>query len=129
MDNILLDPHNSSHRSTSQPHSIIAKYTGYQTGFIYHYYYSFKICRRLYSVEALVSGYHPRDAKKVPVTGAGGRLQEWKNREFVWELRKTCFFVKATVGRAIRLRECSLEELPLYFSRNFSSKLSGVLYT
>ena len=91
VDNILLDPHNSSHRSTSQPHSIIAKYTGYQTGFIYHYYYSFKICRRLYSVEALVSGYHPRDAKKVPVTGAGGRLQEWKNREFVWELRKTCF--------------------------------------
>ena len=76
-----------------------------------------------------MSGYHPRDAKKVPVTGAGGRLQEWKNTEFVWEFRKTCFFVKAAVGRAIRLRECSLGELPLYFSRNFSSKLSGVLYT
>ena len=29
----------------------------------------------LYTVEALVSG-HPRDAKKVSVTGAG-RLREW----------------------------------------------------
>ena len=38
-------------------------------------------------------------------------------------------FVKATVGKAIRLRECSLGELPLYFSRNFSSKLSSILYT
>ena len=44
-------------------------------------------------------------------------------------VEKNVFFVKATVGRAIRLRECSLEELTLYFSRNFSSKLSGVLYT
>ena len=44
-------------------------------------------------------------------------------------VEKNVFFVKATVGRAIRLRECSLEDLPLYFSRNFSSKLSGVLYT
>ena len=31
---------------------------------------------------------HPRDAKKVPVTGAA-RLRECKNTEFVWELRKT----------------------------------------
>ena len=31
---------------------------------------------------------HPRDAKKVPVTGAG-RLRQCKNTEFVWELRKT----------------------------------------
>ena len=31
---------------------------------------------------------HPRDAKKVPLTGAG-HLQECKNTEFVWELRKT----------------------------------------
>ena len=40
-------------------------------------------------VEALVSG-HGRDAKKVPVTGAG-RLRECKNTEFVWEVRKTRF--------------------------------------
>ena len=36
-----------------------------------------------------VSG-HPRDAKKVFITGAG-RLRESKNTEFVWELRKTGF--------------------------------------
>ena len=40
-------------------------------------------------VEALVSG-HGRDAKKVPVTGAG-RLRECKNTEFVREVRKTRF--------------------------------------
>ena len=33
---------------------------------------------------------HPRDAKKVPVPGAG-RLRECKNTEFVGELRKTGF--------------------------------------
>ena len=31
---------------------------------------------------------HPRDAKKVFVTGAGC-LRECKNTEFAWELRKT----------------------------------------
>ena len=38
-------------------------------------------------VEALVSGL-PQDVKKVSVTGAGS-LQECKNTEFEWELRKT----------------------------------------
>ena len=38
-------------------------------------------------MEVLVRG-HPRDAKKVPVTGAA-RLRECKNTEFVLELRKT----------------------------------------
>ena len=33
---------------------------------------------------------HPRNAKKVSITGAG-RLRESKNTEFVWELRKTGF--------------------------------------
>ena len=33
---------------------------------------------------------HPRDAKKESETGAG-RLQERKNTEFVWELRKMGF--------------------------------------
>ena len=42
--------------------------------------------RRLYTVEALVSGHHPLDAKKVPAIGAG-RLRECKNTEFVWDLR------------------------------------------
>ena len=78
-----------------------------------------------------MSGYHPRDAKKVPATGAGGRLQE--NIEVKYRVcmgvEKNVVFVKATVGRAIRLRECSLGEVPLYFSRNFSSKLSSILYT
>ena len=44
-------------------------------------------------------------------------------------VEKNVVFVKATVGRAIRLRQCSSGELPLYFNLNFSSKLSGVLYT
>ena len=43
-------------------------------------------------VEALVSR-HPRDSNKVFVTGAGC-LGECKNTEFVWGLRKTCFFFK-----------------------------------
>ena len=38
-------------------------------------------------MEVLVRG-HPRDAKKVPLTGAG-RLRECKNTELFWELRKT----------------------------------------
>ena len=41
------------------------------------------------TVEALVSG-HPRDVKKVSITGAGC-LRETKNTEVVWELRKTGF--------------------------------------
>ena len=35
-----------------------------------------------------------------------------KNTEFVWDLRKTGFFLKAAVSRAVRLRECPLGELP-----------------
>ena len=123
MDNILLDLYNSSH-PTSQPHSIIAKYTWHQKGFFYHYviiYYSFKIFRRLYTVETLVGGNHPREAKKVPVTGAS-RLRECKIRSLYGSLEKRGF-VKAAVGRAIRLRVCSRErELPLYFRRNLSSR-------
>ena len=53
----------------------------------------------IHTVEALVSG-HPRDAKKVFVTGAG-HLQEFKITKFVWELRKT-HFVKVAVSRAFR---------------------------
>ena len=49
-------------------------------------------------VEALVSR-HPRDSNKVFITGAGC-LGECKNTEFVWGLRKTCFFL----NRAVRLR-------------------------
>ena len=85
VDNTLLDLHNSSH-PTSHPHSIIAKYTRHQKGFICYHYYSFRMFRCLYTVEALVSGHHPWDAKKVPVIGAG-RLRECKNTEFVWDLR------------------------------------------
>ena len=40
-----------------------------------------------------------------------GRLRECVNTEFVWELKHG--FVKAVVGRAVRLRECPLRELPL----------------
>lgn len=65
----------------------------------------------LHTVEALVSG-HPWDAKNVLVTVAG-HLREFKNTEFVWELRKM-YFAKAVVSRAFRLRECPLGELPLY---------------
>ena len=39
--------------------------------------------------EALLSGHLP-DAKKVSITVAGPLL-EYKNTEFVWELRKTKF--------------------------------------
>ena len=47
------------------------------------------------------------------ITGAG-RLQEWKNKEFVREFRKKGF-VKVAVNRdVIRLRECPLAEIPLY---------------
>ena len=67
--------------------------------------------RYKHTVEALVSG-HPRDAKKVFVTGAG-HLREFKNTEFVWELRKT-HFVKVAISRAFRLRERPLGEHPLY---------------
>ena len=64
-------------------------------------------------MEALEGG-HPRDAKKVFVTGAG-RLRECKDTEFVWELRKTGFVKMAVqLSRAVRLRECPLGQLPLY---------------
>ena len=43
----------------------------------------------MYTGEALISG-HPRDVKKVSITGAG-RLRKCKNTQFVWELRKTAF--------------------------------------
>ena len=44
-------------------------------------------------------------------------------------VEKNRVFVKAAVGRAFRLWECPVGELPLYFIHNFSSKLSSVLYT
>ena len=53
----------------------------------------------IHTVEALVSR-HPRDAKKVFVTGAG-HLQEFKITKFVGELRKT-HFVKVAVSRTFR---------------------------
>ena len=40
-------------------------------------------------MKALISR-HPRNAKKVSVTGAG-HLLERKNTDFVWELRRTGF--------------------------------------
>ena len=50
--------------------------------------YSIEFCsQKCNTVEALVSRL-PQDVKKVSVTGAG-RLQECKNTEFDWELRKT----------------------------------------
>ena len=52
--------------------------------------YSFKIFPRLCTLEALVCGHRPRDVKKVLVTGAD-RIREFKNTEFVSELRKTRF--------------------------------------
>ena len=45
---------------------------------------------KLSQVDTLGTCGHPRDAKMVPVTGAG-RLRECKNTKFVWELRKTAF--------------------------------------
>ena len=60
--------------------------------------------------KALVSG-HPRDAKKVSVTGAG-RLRELKIQS-LYESREKRGFVKAAVSRAVRLRECPLGELPV----------------
>ena len=64
------------------------------------------------TVEAFTS-VHPWEVKKMSVTEAG-RLQEWKNTEFLRELRKTGFCeFKVTVRRAVHLRECALGELPL----------------
>ena len=67
-------------------------------------------------MEALVSG-DPRDEKKVSVTGAG-QLRECKNTELLlvvcMRVEKKMGFVKATVSRAVRLRECPLGELLLY---------------
>ena len=40
-----------------------------------------------------------------------------------------CITFPHTTKEIGRLRECSLGELPLYFSRNFNSKLSSILYT
>lgn len=63
------------------------------------------------TAEAVVRG-HPWDAKKVSVTGAGS-LRECQNTDFVWSWEKWCFG-KVAISRAFRLRECRLEELPLY---------------
>jgi len=46
-------------------------------------------------VEALMSG-HPWNTKKEFISGAD-QLQECKNTEFVWELRKTGFVKVANV--------------------------------
>ena len=59
------------------------------------------------TVEGLVSG-HPRDVKKVSVTGAG-RLREINVK--IQSLYVSCgkrSFVKAAVSRAVRLPECPL---------------------
>lgn len=58
-------------------------------------------------VEALVTR-HPRDSNKVFVTGAGC-LGECKNTEFVWGLRKTCFFEIELSAYECLLRELSLQ--------------------
>ena len=67
-------------------------------------------------MEALVSG-DPRDAKKMSVTGAG-LLRESTNTELLlivfMGVEKKKGFVKATVSRAVRLRECPLGVLLLY---------------
>ena len=60
---------------------------------------------------------HPRDAKKESETGAG-LLQERKNTEFVWELRKMGFC------KGGRLRERFLVELPLYHDYGDSNCLN-----
>ena len=68
-------------------------------------------------MEVLVSG-DPRDAKKMFVTGAG-RFRECKNTELLlivcMGVEKKMGFVKATVSRAVRLRDCPLGELLLYY--------------
>ena len=43
--------------------------------------------------EALAGGHHPRDAKKVQVTGAGGRLRELRNTEFVLACERQTFLL------------------------------------
>ena len=48
-----------------------------------------------------------------------GRLRELKNIEFLWESKKWSF-VKVAVSRTVRLRECPLGELPLYFVKQNS---------
>ena len=68
-------------------------------------------------MEALVSE-DPRDAKKMSVTGAG-LLRESTNTELLLIVcmgveKKKKGFVKATVSRAVRLRECPLGVLLLY---------------
>ena len=62
-------------------------------------------------MEALVSG-HPRDAKKVPVPGAG-RLRECKKQSLYesWEKQS---FKKVAVSKAVILRGRLLGEPPLY---------------
>ena len=62
------------------------------------------------TVKALVKE-RPRDSKMMLVTGAG-RVREFKNTDFLWELKKTRFF-EGAISRAVRLRECPLGELPL----------------
>ena len=51
------------------------------------------------------------------------RLRECVNTEFNWEVKRE--FEKASVSRAVRLRECPLAESSLY---SFCSKLK-VVYT
>ena len=51
--------------------------------------------------EALVGGHHPRDAKKVQVTGAGGRLRERRNTLIAAEGR---FDERGETSAARRLR-------------------------
>ena len=60
------------------------------------------------TVEALISR-HPWGLKKVSITTGAGCLQECKNTEFVWELRKTAF-----CEGGFHLYECLLGEPPLY---------------
>ena len=74
------------------------------------------------TVEALVSG-HPQGMKRMSITGAGG-LQECKNTEIVWELRKMGF-VKAVVSRAVFLQGCPLGELLLYNNSGGDDDVDG----
>ena len=58
---------------------------------------------------------HSRDVKKVSVARAG-RLQECKNTEFVWEMRKTGFCEGGRWVDLSRLRECLVGKLSPYCS-------------
>ena len=62
-----------------------------------------------------IESEHSRDVKKVSVARAG-RLRECKNRDFVWELRKTGFCEGGRWVDLSRLRECPLGKLSPYCS-------------